>query len=219
MFQSHFHANHSSVYQPLQIQETHTLLRNLLVDPDSFDYHVRRSAYPINIITAGSLTRIYRTASAIILNITYGYDVADKDDAYVALADAAVQPLSRAAIFGTYLVDYIPVLKYVPSWMPGASFKREAREWRRLAHELLESQYNIVKDKMVSRNSTYILRCSNDLQAKGTAVPCVATRELEKLVESNPIAGEEEVIKNITAIAYAGESVSVTDKKTILISK
>ena len=83
--------------------------------------------------------------------------MAQEGDPYVALADAAIQSLSQAGVFGAYLIDYIPLLRYVPSWMPGASFKREAREWRRLAHELLESQYNIVKDKMVSRNSTYIL--------------------------------------------------------------
>jgi hypothetical protein len=86
--------------------------------------------------------------------------VADKDDSYVALADAAVQPMSRAGIFGTYLVDYIPILKYVPSWMPGASFKRQAHEWRRLAREMLESQFNIVKENMVSRATAKKFRFS-----------------------------------------------------------
>jgi hypothetical protein len=61
-----------------------------------------------------------------------------------------MRPFSHAGIFGTYLVDYIPILKYVPWWMPGATFKRKAREWRRLSREMLESQYNIVKQKMVS---------------------------------------------------------------------
>jgi len=160
MFQNHFHANHSSLYQPLQIQETHTLLRSLLTNPDKFDYHVRRCANICRIfLKTNSRLHLFRTASAIILNITYGYNVAEKDDSYVALADAAVQPLSRAGIFGTYLVDYIPALKYVPSWMPGASFKRQARGWRRLAHEMLESQFNIVKEKMVSRTTTHLLQC------------------------------------------------------------
>jgi len=106
---------------------------------------------------------IFRTASAIILYITYGYTVADKNDSYVALADAAVHPMSRAGIFGTYLVDYIPILKHVPSWMPGASFKRQARVWRRLAREVLEGQFNIVKDNMVSRSARYVYRRWQDV--------------------------------------------------------
>jgi hypothetical protein len=62
-----------------------------------------------------------------------------------------MQTLSKAGIFGTYLVDYIPILKYVPSWMPGALFKRQAREWRRISREMLDSQFNIVKQEMVSQ--------------------------------------------------------------------
>ena len=41
----------------------------------------------------------------------------------------------------------------------------------------------------------------------------VASRELEKWAESDQSADEEEVIKNITAIAYAGQSLFVGDIK------
>jgi hypothetical protein len=96
------------------------------------------------------LYHIRRTAAAIVLKIAYGHIVADEGDSYVALAEAATRTSAHAGFFGTYLVDYIPMLKHVPSWMPGASFKRKAREWRRLSHEMLESQFEIVKQKMVS---------------------------------------------------------------------
>jgi hypothetical protein len=58
-----------------------------------------------------------------------------------------MQTLSKAGFFGMYLVDYLPVLKYVPPWMPGASFKRQAREWRRLSRKMLDSPFRIVKQK------------------------------------------------------------------------
>ena len=80
--------------------------------------------------------------------------MAEEGDSYVALADSAMWTLSYAGFFGTYLVDYIPILKYVPSWMPGASFKRTAREGHRLSVEMLESQFKIVKQKMVGRATT-----------------------------------------------------------------
>jgi hypothetical protein len=84
------------------------------------------------------------------MNIVYGYTVANEDDAYIALAEACAQALSHASVFGTYLVDYIPILKYVPSWIPGVSFKRKAREWRILASERIERPFKTVKENMVS---------------------------------------------------------------------
>ena len=141
--------------------------------------------------------------------------MADKDDSYVALANAALGTFSQASVFGAYLVDYLPILKYVPSWMPGASFKRKAREWRHLSSEMLESQFNIVKQKMVSHARICIIRHSKDIQAEGTAVSCVATRELENWMESDGSADGEALIMNIAATAYAGESVFTTDRKTL----
>lgn len=89
------------------------------------------------------------------MNITCGYTVAERDDPCVALADAAMQTMSKASVFGTYLFDYIPVLTYIPSWMPGASFKRQAREWRRLSREMLDSPFMTVKQNMVRRATLY----------------------------------------------------------------
>ncbi|KIM78610.1 hypothetical protein PILCRDRAFT_98340 [Piloderma croceum F 1598] len=185
IFQKYFHINMSSDYHPGQILETHTMLRNLLVSPNNFNHHIRR------------------TAAAIVLKIAYGHIVADEGDSYVALAEAAMRTSAHAGFFGTYLVDYIPILKYVPSWMPGASFKRKAREWRRLSREMLESQFEIVKQKM----------------AKGTAVSCVATKELENWIDSDGDADQEELIKNISAIIYGGASAFITDAGSLLTFK
>jgi hypothetical protein len=43
------------------------------------------------------------------------------------------------------------VVKHVPAWMPGAGFKRKAREWRKLSRELIERPFAMVKRKMVSK--------------------------------------------------------------------
>ena len=105
---------------------------------------------------------IYRAAAAIILKVTYGYDVTDEHDSYIVLSNAALQTFSQASVFGAFLVDYIPMLKYVPSWMPGASFKRKACEWRHLSHQMVESQFKIVKQNMVSWATTWIIRLSRN---------------------------------------------------------
>ena len=85
--------------------------------------------------------------------------MADADDSYVALANAAIRPLGQAGIFGTFIVDYIPSLKYIPSWFPGASFKRQAHAWRQLSRQMLESPFDIVRRNMVSDDSIYSNLC------------------------------------------------------------
>jgi len=90
----------------------------------------------------------HRAAAAIILNITYGHQVSEEGDEYVSIADRALLGLGQAGIFGTYLVDYLPLLKYMPSWMPGATFKREAREWRKSTRKMVNLPYEMVKERM-----------------------------------------------------------------------
>jgi hypothetical protein len=42
-------------------------------------------------------------------------------------------------------------VKYVPEWMPGAGFKKKAREWRKLSQAMINIPYDMVKEKFVSR--------------------------------------------------------------------
>lgn len=46
-----------------------------------------------------------------MIKISYGHEVSDNGDFYVRLADEAMQGLGKAGIFGTFLVDYLPLRK------------------------------------------------------------------------------------------------------------
>lgn len=90
-----------------------------------------------------------RQAGAAIMDITYGIEVLAKNDPYIELAVAAMNGLDTAGIPGAFLVDALPLLKFVPAWAPGAGFQRKAKEWKRLFAELIsvpfiESQKNMV---------------------------------------------------------------------------
>jgi len=99
--------------------------------------------------------------------------------------------VGSAGIFGTYLVDYIPILKYVPAWMPFAKFQREAREWRKASRDMLDRPFQVVQDKM----------------SNGTAVPCFAARELDRWLNSGKLDLDDlRVIKQVSATAYAAGS-------------
>ena len=40
-------------------------------------------------------------------------------------------------------------MKHVPAWVPGAGFKRKAREWRALSRAMLERPFEMVRRNMV----------------------------------------------------------------------
>jgi hypothetical protein len=65
------------------------------------------------------------------------------------LAEAGSDTSAKALIPGTYLVDTFPILKYVPSWIPGAGFKRHALECRKQLVSMLETPFAEMKRRMV----------------------------------------------------------------------
>lgn len=98
--------------------------------------------------------KMHRTSSAIAVNIAYGHKVADEGDSYVTLADTAIQGITKAGVYGSFMVDYIPFLKHVPAWMPGAGFQRKAQEWRRLSSDMRNLPFDVVKRNSVGRLSS-----------------------------------------------------------------
>lgn len=65
---------------------------------------------------------------AVTISLGYGIEVKPKDS-NIKVATEAVKGLAGAANFSAFLVNSIPALKYVPSWFPGAGWKRQAEIW------------------------------------------------------------------------------------------
>ncbi|KAG1874761.1 cytochrome P450 [Suillus subalutaceus] len=120
------------IYQPIEEIETHRFLKRVLAKPDQLQSHVRH------------------TAGAIILRISHGYEVKENNDPFVDLADLAVDQFSKSTATGAWMVDIIPSLAKVPEWLPGAGFKRTAREWHESLEEMVAAPYKFVKDQMAA---------------------------------------------------------------------
>ena len=45
--------------------------------------------------------------------LAYGHQIAPEGDAYVTIADKALTGLTKAGLFGTYMVNYFPFRKVV----------------------------------------------------------------------------------------------------------
>ncbi|THH18293.1 hypothetical protein EW146_g2666 [Bondarzewia mesenterica] len=143
-----------------------------------------------------------RLAAAIIMKISYGHDVAEDDDIYVTLAKRALHGFTRTGVYGTFLVDYIPLLKYLPGWLPYADFKTKAKEWRKDAEAMLDQPFNMVEKQMAS----------------GTATLSFTAIELERSRELAEDPYLEKVIKNVAGMSYAGDYLPVLYLRFLQIS-
>jgi hypothetical protein len=111
------------------------------------------------------------TAGAIILSISYGYDVSETQrDPLVTLAESTMDEFSVVVTPGAFLVDFVPwcasvlrlvlhwlgaqlihviPVKYIPAIIPGMGFLRKASMWRKSMNNMLESPYQFTRSQMV----------------------------------------------------------------------
>ena len=83
------------------------------------------------------------------MKITYGINVRDSDDPYISIAEEALNGIAEAANPGAFWVDFVPILKYVPSWFPGAGFQKKAARWGEINKAMIENPFHYVKEQMV----------------------------------------------------------------------
>ena len=92
---------------------------------------------------------VTRAVGAIVMDVIYGRDVADRDDPYVAIAERGSNVFSHIVAPGKFLVELFPALARVPAWFPGAQFKRDAAEWKKDIDALRNVPYDAAVDAIV----------------------------------------------------------------------
>ena len=83
------------------------------------------------------------------MKIGYGITVEEFDDPYISIAEEALSGVAEAGIPGAFLVDLFPILKYVPSWFPGAGFQKKAARWRELNHLMADKPFHHAQEQLV----------------------------------------------------------------------
>lgn len=80
----------------------------------------------------------------------YGIEVTPNDNHYVPLLHSALEGPTQALMAGSFLVESIPILRYVPAWIPGAGFQKKFAKWRKLAQDVRELPFAEAKQLWVS---------------------------------------------------------------------
>ena len=89
------------------------------------------------------------TFAGSVVKVTYGFDIEEKDDRYIALMEKLLEGL-QAFIPGKYVAQFMPSVAYMPRWVPGAGFHRDFDRWRGAADEVREGLLTRVKAGLVS---------------------------------------------------------------------
>ncbi|KAB8256198.1 O-methylsterigmatocystin oxidoreductase [Aspergillus pseudonomiae] len=92
---------------------------------------------------------IRKEANAFMMDVAYGYTIAPygKDELY-DLTQRSVRQFSHIFSPGEWSVNFFPILRYVPSWFPGASFQVKAAEYKRTIEKMTMVPYLWIKDQV-----------------------------------------------------------------------
>ncbi|KZT03210.1 cytochrome P450 [Laetiporus sulphureus 93-53] len=158
-------------YHPMQLREVHRLLYMFMQTPDGFIMHIKR------------------LVGALSMEISYGHRATSLEhDEHIKVADDTVTAAFEAGNLGSSLLDFFPILKYLPAAMPGMKAKREALRIRPHMRALFEKPYFEVKKAM----------------ALGTAKPCFLTSMLEDTMKDGDLTEEDEYnIMGAAGVLYA----------------
>ena len=76
-------------------------------------------------------------------------DIDDVRDDYVCLAQEAVYGLSVNVVPGAFWADYFPILRYIPAWFPGNSFRRNLEYYRPIVEEMRNRPFDKIRGDVV----------------------------------------------------------------------
>ncbi|KAJ6479873.1 cytochrome P450 [Mycena vulgaris] len=159
-------ANAVKGYSPILEDEVEILIRGLRDTPDHFEQHLRRNT------------------AAAIMKVAFGYSITGAQDHFISVAEQSSKISGWAMSPGRWLVDYYPILRFIPSWFPLAHFKRQGAEWRSILDSISEVPHVWVKSQM----------------AAGTNIPSFTSQ----LMHPGMSKDEEDIVKWCAGALYAG---------------
>jgi len=117
-------------YRPQIVHANRNFLLQTLEEPESVLSHGRTSVtHTIQRAILG-LTALNSLAGSFILDIAYGLNIKSKGDRYIVQAERAMEAMASSATGSRYMIDYFPVLRFLPSWFPGLHFKKDGAAWK-----------------------------------------------------------------------------------------
>lgn len=173
MFHKEFQPSAIARQHDVHTRAAHRLLSHILAKPEEYADHLK-----------------YHGGSTI-MKVMYDIDTELRQDPFVVTAEEALEKMAFAAQPGRFMVDFFPVLRYVPEWFPGAGFKRLARKWKKTVHQMRDEPFEAVLQAM----------------ANGTASTCFVSKLMGDLEHSKLSEGARQkqvnIVRDTAGMGYA----------------
>ena len=118
----------------------------------------RTSPFTIFLVTGNHPLIFLRFSlvGSISISMTYSISVQPYNDPYIKIAEEAAAVSAVLMVPGAFLVDIIPILKYVPEWFPGAKFQSTAAITRKHAARIRNTTFGATEELMVCDSSPFL---------------------------------------------------------------
>ncbi|KZT33432.1 cytochrome P450 [Sistotremastrum suecicum HHB10207 ss-3] len=146
MARKYFHSllsfHHAPQYWSLEETAARQLVRRIYDDITNGDEQGERL-----------FERIKWTTASVALLIAYGYKPAKLNDPLIRMESATSSYFEQATAPGAWLVNSIPALKCLPTWLPFVSFPRIAAKWRSETEEVVNYPFEMVRAQMATHSA------------------------------------------------------------------
>ncbi|KAF8184106.1 cytochrome P450 [Mycena galopus ATCC 62051] len=111
-------------------EETRAFLKRTLECPAQWQEHTKRFT------------------STIMLKVGFGYTPLEENDPLLMLGHEAMEEFSEMTALNAFTVDVIPILRFVPSWFPGAGWKKKVKVYRHSLQRMTDDPYEWTKQQV-----------------------------------------------------------------------
>ncbi|KAG2117754.1 cytochrome P450 [Suillus clintonianus] len=171
IFHQSFRSEAAKDYLPIQLRKARQMLQGIIETPDRYQRHIELFA------------------SSIIMSAVYDYEAQRNDDPLLLTAEKAIKVFLEVASPQTSaILETFPFLLKLPSWFPGANFKRLAVQSQKNATAMVDIPFRYARERVMTATSN----------------PCMIS-ESYKRIETHGNADEFELaLKSSSATAFIG---------------
>ncbi|THG93719.1 hypothetical protein EW026_g7591 [Hermanssonia centrifuga] len=84
--------------------------------------------------------------ATIVVGISYGKEILNMEDEYIHLVQTALEGIIQTKRPGAFWMDYFPILKHIPAWVPGATGRKLAERYVPVVRAMRDQPFYSAKD-------------------------------------------------------------------------
>ncbi|KAG8951458.1 hypothetical protein FRC00_007240 [Tulasnella sp. 408] len=158
-------------YSALMIKYATILVKSILDHPENFLWEVKKMA------------------GQVVIEVGYGATGDDEDGGHDYIDMQIELAIITAKAIQGYWVDELPWLKHIPTWFPGAQFKRDGSRWRTRFDTIRNYMFETVRKPMLSED-------------QGASLPPSFVRNTLRDLYSKPPPDAQQLREEEEAIKY-----------------